>query len=177
MYQELETTEEHHHVHPERQQMRRENKRRGGGYHRRGAGNIINPNDSVLWSEWAEPDRPYSQKELSALEEKLFNQLQIANMFVMHQDCGHCYRVKKNGIRFKNMLEYFENNPETTELPDVGNCSMCWKINKTPNKLRYAMNDFIKLHDDSMRDERKSFFSYQVKNIFYTWLYDEMYDY
>lgn len=131
--------------------------------------NIVHPDDSILHTEWIEPDRPYSQKELTDMEEKLYTKLQVdKDVFVKHEDCGHYYRVKKNGVRYKQLLS------DPTNI-DVGNCSVCWKITKTPRKLSYLVDDFVSLHNDGINSDRKSLYTFQINKIFYTWLYNEFY--
>lgn len=171
-------------MHPDRQQRnneRRDERRRGGGEGkrdrrggRRNNEKFINPNDSVLHMDWNGASRPYSQRELINLEEQLFTRLQVSDeLIVRHAECGHTYRVKKNGVRYKQLLE--EPIPEEG-YPDVGNCSVCWKKHKTPRNLKSLVDDFITVHDEDLEDsERKTLYSYEVKRIFYSWLYNEMY--
>ena len=133
---------------------------------------VIHYSDSILNTKWSSPDRPYSQNELNFLEEKLYKDLHLVDLAVSHTSCGHTYRIKKNGARYKKISE------EGQSPVNLGNCSMCWKVHKTHRNLRQSMNEFIDLHDEDIKkvDGRKSFFSYQVKKIFYTWLYNEMYE-
>jgi hypothetical protein len=128
----------------------------------------ILPSQSILYTEWSEPDRPYSQKELVVLTEKLYTDLHIVDMAVTHPKCGHSYRIK-NGVRYKKLKEQHQDD-------DVGNCSVCWKISKTPKELQNLVKDFVELHSDDLTSSRHTYFSYTVKNIFYTWLYVEMFE-
>ncbi len=136
---------------------------------RRNANKIeyVDAHDSVLRTEWKAPTRPYSQNELTHLEDELHKQLKISDIRIDHPECGHAYYIKKNGVRYKKIVE--------EESGDVGNCSMCWKISKTPRQLREKMSEFIDLYEKDLDSTRKSYFSYLVKKIFYTWLYNEMY--
>jgi hypothetical protein len=161
MYQEQEN------IHPDRKARS----------HQRERDRTVNVRDSVLHTEWVEPDRPYSQKELQYLDDKLATDLQIDDLYVKHKDCEHCYRVKKNGIRYKKLLEYNESTSENPEeIPDIGNCSVCWKIRKTPRELHSLVYEFISFHNNELENSRKSYSSYLIKYVFYTWLYNESYN-
>jgi hypothetical protein len=129
---------------------------------------LTNPDDSCLHNEWIEPERPYSQKELDALETDFFEKIQLSTgLSALHNGCGHTYQVKKNGVKFKELLA-------EPEMRDVGNCSVCWKLSRTPRELKHLANDFIQLYKPET-NIRKSFYDYQVKKTFYTWLYSENY--
>lgn len=133
---------------------------------------VIAPEDSILYTEWNEPDRPYSQLELADMEEKLFKYLQLSDMYTHHDECGHSYYVKNNGVKYKQLVE--EGNGA-----DLGNCSVCWKLHNTPYSLSTFGADFTNLHtkvmEEHMSNGRKSLFNYQIFKIFYTWLYNEFY--
>lgn len=124
---------------------------------------FIDPDQSVLLTDWEEPSRPFSRKEIEFLHGKLFEKLMISEMIVHHPECGHKYRVKKNGVKHKQLLEDPENR---------GNCSVCWKIQKTPRRLKDAAHEFVGLAESGRTD----YFGYTVNSIFYTWLYNEMYE-
>lgn len=129
---------------------------------------LVHPSQSILHTVCVyPPTRPYSQRELGNLLEKLYLDLHLADTVVCHPDCGHCYRVKKNGIRYKKLIE--------TNGQDVGNCSVCWKVTKTPKELLNLVQEFMMMHSNDLETQRKTFFSYQVQSVFYTWLYAEMY--
>lgn len=180
-------------VHPERQRYVEDegsyegNERRNRGRDRRGADRrdggdnrnrhitYIDPEESILHTEWVPANRPYSQNELQFLEERLFNKLQIVDLLVQHSDCGHCYRIKKNGVRYKKMVE--DECVDNSNPPDIGNCSVCWKISKTPRELGTLVDEFLELHNNFLENERKTYFSYLVNKLFYTWLYKEMFNF
>jgi len=129
---------------------------------------VTEPDESCLYNEWIEPERPYSQMELDALETEFFEKIQLSTeLSALHNECSHTYRVKKNGAKFKELLA-------DPEMRDVGNCSVCWKLSRTPRELKHLANDFIQLYKPET-DIRKSFYDYQVKKTFYTWLYSENY--
>ena len=130
---------------------------------------LTNPDDSCLYNEWVEPERPYSQRELDTLENDFFEKMQLSTeLSTLHNGCGHAYLVKKNGAKFKDLLA-------EPEMRDVGNCSVCWKLGRTPRELRYLANDFIRIYNLEA-STRKTFYDYQVKRTFYTWLYNENYN-
>ncbi len=130
------------------------------------------PNQSILHTVWTEPDRPYSQNELRTLEKELNTKLQLDTIGVRHQECGHAYLIKKNGVRSKEIRENYPNDI----YPDVGNCSVCWKKSKTPRELLPLANEFISLVLEYENSPR-TFYTFMIKTIFYTWLYDEAYRY
>ncbi len=125
---------------------------------------VIQAHDSVLNTEWTPPDRPYSQNELKDMEMVFKRHLQLSDISVHHPECGHSYLIKKNGLRYKKILE---------DPNDIGNCSMCWKLSRTPKGLKEKVWEFIELNKPE--DRRRTFFHFSVFKIFYTWLYDETY--
>jgi len=134
---------------------------------------IISPSDSILYTEWVEPNRPYSQLELTEMEERLFRNLQLSTMHTFHEECGHSYFVKNGGLKYKQLLEQGDG-------ADLGNCSVCWKLHNTPYNLNTLCVDFVNLHSKVIEEhqtvDRKSLFNYQIFKIFYTWLYNEFFE-
>ena len=66
---------------------------------------------------------------------------------------------------------FFNNN--------VGNCSCCWKLSKTPNNLLQKAEDLVNIYSTKF-NEYPSFFTYDLIDIeicFYKWLYVDKYDY
>lgn len=121
---------------------------------------------SILDQEYNEQTRPYSQNELHFNREKLFSKLRIGKVRAYHK-CNHFYFVKENGRKEKEILGY--------KNEDCGNCSVCWKLNKTPRHLkakakslidayceRFYQFPLVLLYDDS-----------DVEIIFYKWLYEQ----
>lgn len=123
---------------------------------------------SILMSKSVEETRPYSQLELVKNRNQMFSELNLSHRSVSHTDCGHSYHVRMYGQKFKEM-----NDLGTTE--DVGNCSVCWKLRRTPRNLKHAAEHFIGLCQDINRDHL-TFLDIQAEKIFNTWLYLEQYE-
>lgn len=187
MYQEQYTPEISNDIHPDRQ---RQHNDESYEYRPRYRKHKIDAQDSILNTQWDEPERPFSQKELEDLGQKLYTYIQLSKFFVKHTECGHVYRIKKNGVRFKELMngeggmsdtESEENDTETDELTkiftDVGNCSVCWKQHNSPRELSSTIDEFVRIYGEEIDKptHRKSYYLYQVEKIFYTWLYKEFF--
>ena len=122
----------------------------------------IDPSHSILKTEWYEPSRPYSKLEIADLYAEISNRLGLSDLNVYHEECGHSYLVKKNGNKYKQLVETNEK----------GNCSICWKFRKTPRFLHEAAQEFISLVDPS----KQTYLGCTVYRIFYTWLYQEVFN-
>lgn len=128
---------------------------------------------SVLETEFPEVNRPYSQEELNTKRNRAFRSMRIGNTKAHHRRCNHFYYVKGNGRKEKEIIE---NND-----CDTGNCSVCWKLNKTPRHLRSNARDLIELYLNETEDRQKYNIEYldfpyvQTEIRFYTWLYQEEY--
>ena len=121
---------------------------------------------SILDQEYNEKTRPYSQNELHFNREKLFSKLRIGKVRAYHK-CNHFYFVKENGRKEKEILEY------KNEV--CGNCSVCWKLNKTPRHLKTKAKSLIDAYCDRFY-QFPLFLSYDdsdVEIIFYKWLYEQ----
>ena len=122
---------------------------------------------SVLESDYVKQTRPYSQSELRDLRTSLFRSLKLGEKIVYHDKCRHMYLTKQNGRKEKEILE--------TGKVDVGKCSVCWKISKTPLYLRDKAKDLS--HDySSIFLNPPEFLSYQkldLETVYYKWLYQE----
>lgn len=121
----------------------------------------------LLSSDFVQPTRPYSQKELRDNRERLRHRLYLGQTYAEHQKCGHFYMVKENGRKEKEILEKSTN--------DVGNCSVCWKMNKTPKNLkdqaRYLVDDYTKVF--FREPEKLDYEQTDLENVFYQWLYEK----
>ena len=95
---------------------------------------------SILEQEYMEPKRPYSQKELQYNRDRVFHTLRVGRIKAHHKKCDHFYYVKENGRKEKEIKE--------ANSVDIGNCSVCWKFNKTPGHLktmaRHLTNEYCK---------------------------------
>lgn len=122
---------------------------------------------SALDIEYVAPTRPYSRNELAHLRTKLHRYLRLGKTYASHKSCGHFYRVRENGRKSKQIEELGTN--------DVGNCSVCWKINKTPKESRdRARNMVSKFMDEFYNDpEFISYNELDLETVFYKWLYED----
>lgn len=121
---------------------------------------------SVLEKDYIEPTRPYSQAELQFNRDKLHKYLRLSETFAIHKRCGHCYKVRKNGRKEREILESAE--------PDSGNCSVCWKLRRTIKNRRVA-EDVVYAYTECFREKPK-YLKYEdmdLERVFYTWLYGE----
>lgn len=122
---------------------------------------------SILEQEYIEPDRPYSQRELQYNRNRVFRSLRIGKTRAHHKRCDHFYYVKENGRKEKEIKE--------TKNEDVGNCSVCWKFNKTPRRVKARARNLINSYCSQFYDPPK-YMSYEtsdLETIFYKWLYEE----
>ena len=122
---------------------------------------------SVLESNYIEAKRPYSQDELDELRHSLSYRLRLGNTMAIHKDCGHFYFVKKNGKKEREIID--TNN--------YGNCSVCWKLNKTPEYLYENALQLIETYklyfDPYSEDKYMTYSKVELENIYYKWLYEE----
>ena len=88
---------------------------------------------SVLEDPYVPQSRPYSQNELKEKREELYKNLRLSNTYEHHKKCKHFYLVKENGRKEKDILD---NKPNL-------NCSICWKINRTPDHLKTMAHNLV----------------------------------
>lgn len=121
---------------------------------------------SILESSYIAPVRPYSQDELQNMREKLYRSLRLSNIKAQHNRSGHFYFVKRNGRKEKEILE--------TNNPDIGNCSVSWKLNKTPIRLYPQAKRLVECYEDMFREEPKylTYDMVETEAVFYKWLYE-----
>ena len=125
--------------------------------------------NSVLESDYIKPSRPYSSNELSDVRNNFFKKINLSNVIASHEDCGHFYFVKENGRKEKDLNE---NN-------NVGNCSCCWKLSKTPNDLFKKAEELVNIYSTKFK-EYPSTLNYDLLDIeicFYKWLYVDKYEF
>jgi hypothetical protein len=119
---------------------------------------------SVLETDYVEPRRPYSQAELSNMRYKLYRHLRLGKTKAHHEKCDHFYFVKENGRKEKDIIEQ--------NTSDCGNCSVCWKINKTPKHLKNKAYDLVNEYCKIYYNE-PTYLTYEdvdLENAFYKWM-------
>ena len=110
---------------------------------------------------------PYSQRELQCNRNKVFRTMRIGVTRAHHKRCDHFYFVKERGRKEKEIKE--------ANSEDVGNCSVCWKFNKTPRHLKTKARGLIDLFGTRLL-KPPPYLTYDdvdLETIFYTWLYEE----
>lgn len=112
-------------------------------------------------------DRPYSQIELQDKRNQLYKNLNLSTKKVYHQKTNYFYLVKLNGKKEKEMIE--------KNSLDVGNCSVTWKLLKTPEEHKTTITNLINNYMDNFYNEPSQLTPYLVtlENKFYTWLYQD----
>jgi hypothetical protein len=123
---------------------------------------------SILEKDYIEPDRPYSQAELKYNKSNIFRSMRIGTTRAHHKKCDHFYYVKENGRKEKEIKE--------ANCSDVGNCSVCWKFNKTPTNLKESCKLLIYEYQKRFY-EAPEYLSYENTDLeitFVKWLYEEI---
>jgi hypothetical protein len=123
---------------------------------------------SILEQDYIEPDRPYSQKELQYNRNKVFRALRVGKTRAYHRRCDHFYFVKEHGRKEKEIKE--------AKSDDVGNCSVCWKFNKTPRNLKTTARNLTNEYQKRFF-EPNTYFTYEdvdLETTFVKWLYEEL---
>jgi len=122
--------------------------------------------DNVLRAKYEPPTRPYSKNELKDMEHNLRRRFKLSDKFVYHTKCNHFYLVKENSQKEKDILE---NNTNI----DIGNCSICWKINNTSKDLRNTAKDMIYHYSKQFKNEPAilTYDLFDLENVYYQWLY------
>ena len=125
-------------------------------------------NKSILESEYTGPSRPYSQNELKYLRENLYKNLRLGKERASHSKCCHFYYVKENSRKEKEILE-------TNRSENIGNCSVCWKINKSKPYLRNKAECLVESYCETFykEPEKYTYDLLDLETIFYKWLYYE----
>jgi len=122
---------------------------------------------NTLDSEYEKPNRPISSNELNDLQQKLYNNLKLSPTVASHDKCSHFYFVKKNGKKEKDIKE--------KNL--YGNCSVCWKLYKTPKNLKSKAQELVDCHSKIFGNEivKYNYDCFDLENTFYNWLYIDNY--
>ena len=123
---------------------------------------------SILERNYIKPERPYSQNELKYNRDRIFKSLRVGKTRAHHKKCDHFYYVKEQGRKEKEIKE--------VKSGDIGNCSVCWKFNKTPRNLKDSAHNLI--HEYQKRFyEIPTYLTYEDVDIevtFLKWLYEEI---
>lgn len=123
---------------------------------------------SVLETEYTPPDRPLSERELQDMRKRMLKKLFIGSVLIDH-NCGHFYYAKAGG---KKEREYIESKGQHR-----GNCSVCWKLQRTPKKLRHSAEALVEAYSYNNSGENigapLTYSRLDTETCFYTWLYTE----
>lgn len=123
---------------------------------------------SVLEQPFVVDSRPFSAKELWQKRQKTVKRFHLGNITIDHPRCRHCYLAKAGGRK--------EQEAKASEGKNLGNCSVCWKMRKTPEHLRPAaaelVDAYINISPDRF-DPPASAYHVELERVFYTWLYGE----
>lgn len=126
---------------------------------------------SVLEKDYTPVNRPYSQLELETMRTRYLKSMRIGSVKAHHCRCNHFYFVKENGRKEKMIKE--------NDNCDTGNCSVCWKMTKTPRHLRSRAKNVIQEYMNGYDYRESSGITYlyhtdvEAEKTFYTWLYQE----
>lgn len=124
--------------------------------------------ETVLDSEYQPAERPYSKAELTDTQRGFYQKARLGEVRAQHEKCGHFYLTRKGGRKEEEILK--NNNP------DSGNCSVCWKIQRTPNQLRSRAISLTNKFWNTFYEEDDNPLTYEnldLETSFYTWLYLE----
>lgn len=123
--------------------------------------------DTILNKMYEEPERPYSQKEIQSLRSRTFSSMRIGETRIEHPDCRHFYYAKKGGRKEKETLESKEKN--------IGKCSVCWKLHRTPRKFRNDAESLVRSYCTYLDSNLKHWthYDFYIEKCFYVWLYKE----
>jgi hypothetical protein len=121
---------------------------------------------TILESQYNEPTRPFSQKELKDKQDFLYKKLRIGTVMACHPKCKHFYLTRKNSRKEQDIQ---------ANLEDIGNCSVCWKINKTPYNQKHLAQDLVYHYDKEFSNKNDNITHYRqdLEQVFYTWLYED----
>jgi len=124
---------------------------------------------SILEQEYSEkPNRPFSQKELKYMRERVFRKLKIGNTRAHHTKCNHFYYVKENGRKEKKIKEH--------NIVNIGYCSVCWKYEMTPYDIKFMAENLMKEYFNYFLNPplHLTYEGVILENTFTTWLYEKI---
>jgi hypothetical protein len=118
-------------------------------------------------SSYAEPLRPYSRIELKETRDRAYRGMRLSKTRAHHKRCNHFYYVRENGRKEKEMIE--------SKTSDCGNCSVCWKLGKTPRVQQDEATSLVNTYCNEFHTEPEqlTFTMVELEVSFYTWLYME----
>ena len=122
---------------------------------------------SVLEKDYTPVNRPYSQAELETTRKRFYTSMRIGSVKAHHRRCNHFYFVKENGRKEKMIKE--------NDNCDTGNCSVCWKMTKTPRHLRSRAKEVLEhyMNGYDYRQDNNITYLYhsdiEAEKTFYTW--------
>ena len=127
---------------------------------------------SILENDYEAPTRPFSQKELQEGLKRLKYRLRLSDQKVRYTNTGYIYHVKKGGRKEAEIIEKLEQDAENGNV-DVGNCSIRWKLSRTPRDLRDVALDVIDSYTHFKKNPpyKLSHYNLEIFKMFYTWLY------
>ena len=123
----------------------------------------------LLYTDYIKPTRPISVNELKELRLNTYRKLRLSSSRVFHTKCNHFYNIKLNSRR-EEMVKTNESNI------DIGNCSVCYKINKIKNKKHRSLAiDMSSNYFEIFEHESKNInhWEYSLEKLFYEWLYQK----
>jgi len=135
------------------------------------------PKNSALDFIYTPLDRPISQKELTFLEKKILNNLKLSYYTVINTKNKWEYHVKRYGKKESEIMNN-KNNKVENYNEDVGNCSVAWKLSKTPKHLKKKAYQLVDeyMHQFVDNKGKKNHYKLEILKAFYTWLYFEKHE-
>jgi hypothetical protein len=124
---------------------------------------------AALETAYIAQTRPYSQHELMDKRTLLFRKFRLGDVVAQHPTCNHFYLTKKNSKKERDILE--------TNNKDQGNCSVCWRLNKTRFKQLDSARQLVCYYCNRFNPENSGFLTYDkldLESVFYNWLYEDI---
>ena len=134
--------------------------------------------NSIVHSQYEPSERPVSKRELADNLKYFMRKNKISDEMVFHTKTKYFYHVKKFGKKEQEILANKKENNEKYNV-DIGNCSVSWKIKKTPYEIRKQAIDVVKEYMFQFEEEKineLTHYKVELAKVFYTWLYLENYE-
>ena len=128
---------------------------------------------TVLNLDYVAPQRPYSGDELLYLRKQYYKMFHLGEVYALHEECGHVYLTKKNGKK-ETMIKHHDIS--LSEDSSIGNCSVCWKMSRTPKKFADPAYDLVKYYHENIYpnlNQNPTYDEVMAEKDYYTWLYNE----